>query len=80
MTRYVHNGSNTEYTTGMIIFTIIILFILGWLLSGAIAAIPALMGSVEGALWVWGVVGGIWTGNVLLGVRKYLSESRRLSK
>ena len=79
MARYVHQESGTEFTTGMLVFTFIFLMIVGWIGAGAIAAIPAFFGSVTAAMWVWGVLGGIWTGLMVLGVQEYKSQARRLS-
>ncbi len=78
MARYVHGESGTEFTTGMLVFTFVFLIVLGWVAAGAIAAIPAFFGSITAAMWVWGVLGGAWSGLMILGVQEYKRESRRL--
>ena len=78
MARYVHGKSGTEYSTGLLIFAFIVVTALGLVVAGAIAAIPAMFGAISGALWVWGILGGIWTGLTLRGALEYRSESRKL--
>jgi hypothetical protein len=80
MAHYVHEKTGTEFTTGMLIFTMVILVTLGWIGAGAIAAIPAFLGAVDAALWVWGILGGMWTGSMFLGLKQYKSESSRVYK
>ena len=80
MARYVHVKSGVEYSTGLWLFAIVCVTFLGVLASGAIAAIPALFGAVEGAMWVWGILGGLWTGLTVKGVFEYRSESRKLMR
>lgn len=78
MARYVHTESGTEYSTAIVVFAVVVLVTLGWIVAGAIAAVPAALGFVSAAMWVWGILGGIWTGNILLGMKVYKDQSRRV--
>jgi hypothetical protein len=79
MSKYVHEDSTTEFTTGMIVFVVVGLLVLGVIVGGVFAAVPALFGAADAALWVWGMVLGLWTGNVGFGLVNYLRESRKIS-
>lgn len=80
MARYVHVKSSVEYSTGMLLFAMIFVTFLGIVAAGAIAAIPAAFGAVQGALWVWGILGGLWTGLTAKGAIGYRQESRKLTR
>lgn len=79
MARYFHDKSNIEVTTGMLVFTFLFLVVVGWIAAGAIAAVPAFFGAITAALWVWGILGGIWTGSMFVGMLEYKSQLRRIS-
>lgn len=55
MANYV-NEQGEEFTSAHLGCGVLMFFIAGLVLSGAIAAVPALFGAAVAAAWVWGVL------------------------